>query len=336
MKRCTRIGLNVTKSCNWRCNTCFYKHEQGFFTPEHETLQSMVSQIEKAKQRGLDHIVLVGYGEPSLWPHLPEFVKQCKAIGMASSIITNGTATPAFYESLYADGLDHIHISVHGKGDILNKIAHSQVAAEKQAEVLKWLKQAELPWRSNTTLQLDNYQTLPEITEYVLDHGCRHVVLLGFLPHYGWHNRLREVAVEPAALRPFIEESMDKVIDRHQWLTLRYHPMCHLRTDLWKYVTNADFVLLDPGEWEYNNSATMLDESLKKAAWELGQNVAIKTEPCINCDLYKHCGGWNATYAAGFDGAALEPYKCGEYPQSFGYLWYQNPFNTEFKGHFTI
>ena len=340
MKRCMRVGVNVTKRCNFRCKTCFYLHEEGFFTPTDEPTALIEDQIISAQNRGLDHAVIVGYGEPTLWPDLMRFVKFCKENGMKSSIITNGTAPVKYYESLYANGLDHLHISVHGLGDTLNKIACNATAGDKQKEVLEWLKESKLPWRSNTTLQLENYLEVPETIDYIIDHGAAHIVLLGFLPHYGWFNKVRDVAVHPADLRLKIEPAMDAVIKANRWLTLRYHPMCHLRQDLWKYVTNANFVLLDPFEWCYNDSGTLSDADLKIACKNLGDNVSIKTEPCVSCALQPHCGGWNAVYAAGFNGADLTSVPKSFVPEKslteFGYYWYQNPVNTEGRGHFAL
>ena len=128
---------------------------------------------------------------------------------------------------------------------------------------------------------------------------------------------------------------MDKVIQADKWLTLRYHPMCHLREDLWKYVTNANMVVYDSGEWEYSNSASASDEKLKEIAKGIGDSVSIKTKPCTECDSYSHCGGWNCVYAAGFDGAGLSAVNgLPEETKAFQYYWNQNPFNNEFKGHF--
>lgn len=337
MKRCTRAGLNVTKSCNWRCATCFYRHETGFFTPQHETLGEIMKWTEEAQRRGLDHCVLVGYGEPTFWPYLTDWIKRCKDIGMTTSIITNGTATPAFYESLYHDGLDHIHVSVHGKGEVLNRIAENQIAGEKQAETLKWLKDSGLPWRSNTTLQQLNFQHLEETVDHILEHECRHVVLLGFLPHYGWYNKLQQVAVPPRDLRQPLERCIEKIEQANRWVTLRYHPMCHMKDEYRKYITNANMVCYDPGEWEYSMSGSANEADLTRIAVELGEQVSIKGKPCNQCAIRQHCGGWNHIYAEGFNGAELKAVQANEISDmagAFQYYFNQNPFNIQFKGYF--
>lgn len=329
--RTSKLGLNVTKRCNWRCAHCFFRHEAGYFVNEDVSLPDIMAQVEAGKARGSNHAYIIGWGESTLWPHLVDWIDQCKAIGVSTSIISNGTASIRFYENLYNHGLNHLHLSVHGFGDVINAIAESQIADKKQTETLTWLKESELPWRSNTTLQLLNYQHLPEIFEKIIDYGSRHLVICGFLPHYGWETRLRDVAVAPAISRPFIEAALDKAIAANRWLTLRYFPYCHLRQDLWPYITNANMVVFDNGEYEFENSGSLPDDQLMALSNHVRDTYKVQGEPCKSCAAFIHCGGWNKVYAAAFDGAGLTAQA--EAVKEFGYYWNQNPFNTEFKGY---
>jgi MoaA/NifB/PqqE/SkfB family radical SAM enzyme len=321
----------VTKRCPWLCLICFYRHQPWFNTPEDKSLADAMSEVVMAKQRGCDHAVLVGEGETSLWPHLIDFIGHCKEMDITTSIITNGASPVARYEKMYEAGLNHLHISVHGVGPVLDAVADVPGAGERQAKVLEWLKETKLPWRSNTTLQLVNYKSLPETTQFIIDHGAYHIVLLGFLPHYSWGSRLREVAVHPAELRAYVEQSLDLIIKAGRYATLRYHPMCELPEDLRKYATNARYVLYDPGEWEYGYCG-LSDVALWDAAVNsIGGSVAIKGRPCCDCTHFMHCGGWNQTYANGFEGAGLEAIMT-PIDQTPGFLHDQNPFNAT-KGY---
>jgi hypothetical protein len=283
---------------------CFYRWNPEFNKPYDVPLTDLQRQITSAKQRGCDHVVAVGWGEPTLYSHLPELVAWLKAVGMTSSAIVNGMVSPERAEELFNVGLNHFHVSVHGLGDTLNKIAGVDVAAKYQERFKQYLKDSKRPWRTNTSIQQDNYKELASIVTNIIDHGAFHVVLLGFLPHYEWRNRSTLVAVHPADLRPYLQQAIDICLARNTYVTLRYHPFCHIDKKYWPYITNARYVLYDPWEWDYGNCGKN-DNDLWRAAVEMGNSVAIHGAPCSDCTAQLHCGGWNKTYAGAFQGAGL-------------------------------
>lgn len=337
MKPCTRVGINCTKRCNWKCQTCFYRWAPDFNTTYDKSVAEVMNEAIAGKNRGCDHVVFVGWGEPGIWPNLIDSIKEITKIGMTSSIITNGSVSIAHYAKIREAGLNHLHISVHGIGETLDKVSGVPGSGAKQLELFKWLKDENWPWRMNMTVQQANYVALPYIARTCIDHGCRHIIPLGFLPHYEWNdpNKLQQVAVHPAVLRPHIEsvaslveyENATRDEEEQIMLTIRYHPMCHLNPEYRKYVVNAKYVVYDPWEWDYEGSAGLTGESLEKVADKIGNSVAINEEPCTKCGLRMHCGGWNKVYAAGFGGASLQAWLLPEMVQHRGWLHDQNPAN---------
>ena len=123
MNKCKRVGLEITKRCNWRCTTCFYRWQAGFNEAYDVPLAELCGQMDAAKTRGCEHAVVVGWGEPVLYKELPEINKEATARDMTSSIITNGSAAPDTYQKLFDAGINHLHISAHGVGATLDAIA---------------------------------------------------------------------------------------------------------------------------------------------------------------------------------------------------------------------
>lgn len=306
MKPCSRVGLDVTRRCNWKCQMCFYRYSDQFNAAYDKPLGDLLQEIGHAQSHGCDHAVLVGWGEPMLYPDLKELLVACNERKMAMSMITNGAIAVKRYMNLYEDGLDHLHVSVHGEGATLDEVSGVNGSYDKQIALLRELSKADLPWRSNTTIQQCNYEQLPEIAAMCCRLGVKHWVSLGFLPHYEWYQHLSEVAVHPAELRPYIEAAAEVCLKTDVMFTIRYHPMCHLSPKYWPYVVNARYVVYDPWEWCYNDKwPDANDDEMWKNAINIGNVVAIEGEPCRSCQMFMHCGGWNKTYAAGFDGAGL-------------------------------
>jgi MoaA/NifB/PqqE/SkfB family radical SAM enzyme len=279
-------------------------------------LPEIRAKIQQAKRGGLDHVVLVGYGEPSLSPHTPAVLDFAHELGMATSMITNGATGLSRFRGFFAQGLDHLHISSHGLSGTLDAIVGSPGAFARQAELKTWLSSTGLPFRTNVTLQQRNYRELPDLAAYECSHGVYHFVFLGFLPHYEWSGHVHEIAVHPAELRQYIEDAADVLLAYGKLFTIRYHPMCHLAPRFWPYVVNARYVLFDPWEWNYSLQVTD-PAAVWRDSVQIGEAVANKCEGCL---LRRHCGGWNRIYAQAFGGEAalLRPVRdAGEIPAEY-------------------
>ena len=317
MKPCRKVGLDVTWRCNWHCVHCFYRRNPKLHQAIDTPMPEIEARLEQAQAGGLDHAVMVGYGEPMLCKNTPEIVRMAREMGMAVSMITNGTAGVERYQPLFDDGLDHLHISSHGTGDTLTAITGDRAAFAAQEELKQWLGRKGLSYRMNVAVQQMNYRQLPEICAHEFEAGAWHVVLLGFLPHYEWKDHVTEIAVHPAILRPWLEEAAYLLLNLHVNFSIRYHPFCHIDPSLWPYVTNARHVFMDPFEWNYTLSARD-PQAVWRASVECGESFACK-EPCRECLAYRHCGGWNRTMAAAFKGADLQPIR--EMPCEYEQVW---------------
>ncbi len=337
LKSCTRLGLDVTWRCQWRCTHCFYRRKAELGSDWDLPLADAEQRTMAAQRAGYDHVVLTGFGEPTLWPAVLQFVLWCREQGMAVSTITNAATGLHVLQNLYECGLDHAHVRAHAASHELNGIARHNKAWERQREVFDWLAAARKPYRVNIALQQANRESMASTAQYHVEHGVYHVALLGFLPHYEWHDeaeartRIRAVAVHPAELRPVIERAAQVVLDAGKLLTIRYQPLCHLDPAFWPYVTNARYVYFDPWEWNYTGNVSDM-RALWADACSLGDSVACD-EPCGKCAARRHCGGWNRHYARAYDGADLRaivraPAQYAETWERDGGLFDQNPANA--------
>jgi hypothetical protein len=168
------------------------------------------------------------------------------------------------------------------------------------------------------TLQLLNYRRLPNIIANEIVWGARHCVLLGFLPHGDWFGHVTEIAVHPAELRPYIEQAADRLLAAGTPFTIRYHPLCHLRPDLWKYVVNTLYCQFDNTEWNY-----ILDARDPEVLWRysvtMNDSVAHHGEPCDSCSARLHCGAINRHIFTAFNGAGLRAIQ--EPPEEYAAVW---------------
>jgi cyclic pyranopterin phosphate synthase len=108
------LRLSVTDRCNYRCVYCM-PPEGVPFIPHDEVLayEDMEFFVRAAAHLGITKVRVTG-GEPLVRKGLPEFVGMLRAIPEIRdiSLTTNGVLLPRFGESLKAEGLDRVNVSV--------------------------------------------------------------------------------------------------------------------------------------------------------------------------------------------------------------------------------
>jgi MoaA/NifB/PqqE/SkfB family radical SAM enzyme len=98
--RLLSLRLETSRACNLRCRYCYA--ESGL--PLHgeldfETLASVVSQ---AAELGARSVVIIGGGEPTIYPRFRELVRRVHALGMVPVVFTNSvTMTPELAAFLF-------------------------------------------------------------------------------------------------------------------------------------------------------------------------------------------------------------------------------------------
>jgi radical SAM protein with 4Fe4S-binding SPASM domain len=82
------LELEFTRACNLRCTYCYAS--AGEALKDELSLDELVDTIGQARRLGARRIVLLGGGEPLLYPAVTEIVRQIHAQGLSSAIFTNG------------------------------------------------------------------------------------------------------------------------------------------------------------------------------------------------------------------------------------------------------
>jgi organic radical activating enzyme len=96
------INLDLTTACNYRCDHCIdwdilntpFKHEEAH-------LRSALAQM---RDRGLKSVILIGGGEPTVYPGFSGMVRYLKELGLQVAVVSNGSGNKKILE--IADCLD--------------------------------------------------------------------------------------------------------------------------------------------------------------------------------------------------------------------------------------
>lgn len=83
------INFDLTVACNYRCQHCIDK--EVINTKNAFSLDEIISTLITLKIGGLRSVILIGGGEPTLYPQFKEVVRVIKILGLECAIVTNGS-----------------------------------------------------------------------------------------------------------------------------------------------------------------------------------------------------------------------------------------------------
>lgn len=83
------INLDLTTSCNFRCDHCVDMDILN--TGERYDHELLLASLRHLAARGLRSVIVIGGGEPTLYPHFEETIRLLKELGLSLGIVTNGS-----------------------------------------------------------------------------------------------------------------------------------------------------------------------------------------------------------------------------------------------------
>ena len=118
------INLDLTTACNYRCDHCIdwdilnspFKHDED----------ELVANLEHMAERGLRSVILIGGGEPTVYPRFVEFTKRLKELKLQVAVVSNGSRGEKLLEiAPFLDDKDWIRLSLDSGSNELFRAMHN-------------------------------------------------------------------------------------------------------------------------------------------------------------------------------------------------------------------
>lgn len=94
------LELELSRACNLRCIYCYA--ESGVALKNELRLEEILAIIDQAANLGAKKIIILGGGEPLLYPHIVDVIDHIKSHNMDVDLFTNATLiTPKMAQILY-------------------------------------------------------------------------------------------------------------------------------------------------------------------------------------------------------------------------------------------
>jgi MoaA/NifB/PqqE/SkfB family radical SAM enzyme len=155
------LNLNLTRRCNLKCAMCEqHRHDPGptglpWYDPRRElplaAWVNLLDQVSSFRPR----LYLTG-GEPTLYPHFAAFLTEAKGRGFVVHLQTNGTLLERVADSLVAQGVEMVTVSLDGPLEVHDAIRGQAGAFQKTCEGIKALVAARDRQRSPGPIILIN------------------------------------------------------------------------------------------------------------------------------------------------------------------------------------
>lgn len=133
------INLDLTTACNYRCDHCI--DWDTLNSPHRFHDDTLRASIANLVDRGLRSVILIGGGEPTLYPGFTPFVGFLKDLGLDVAIVTNGSRGDRLLE--VADRLadrDWIRLSLDAGRDATFRKMHKPARKDLGLdEILSWI-----------------------------------------------------------------------------------------------------------------------------------------------------------------------------------------------------
>jgi len=177
-----QVVWNITRKCNLKCEHCY--ENAGSKARDELNSQEVLKGIDILAEAGVTSLAFSG-GEPTIHPHILEFIKHAKDQGIFVATATNGyTLSKQKIVDRYVDsGLEFVQISLDG----LNPTTHDSFrgvsgAWDKAVQAITNCVETDLFVEVATTVTEHNFSEIPSMIDFVRNLGVQWFMLYNFIP----------------------------------------------------------------------------------------------------------------------------------------------------------
>ena len=177
-----QVVWNLSRACNMKCSHCY--EDAGKRDENELNRQEVMDGLEIMAKAGVTSIAFSG-GEPTIHPHILDFIKYTDELGMFPAIATNGYVLSK--ENVCAEyiekGLKFVQISVDGmEPETHDSFRGIDGAWVKAIQAVKNCVNSDLFVEVATTVTEHNFKEIPDMINLIRDLGVDWFMIYNFIP----------------------------------------------------------------------------------------------------------------------------------------------------------
>jgi radical S-adenosyl methionine domain-containing protein 2 len=194
------VNFHVWKFCNYKCRFCFATFEE---VPGQIRRTAALRIVEELARYGCDKLTFVG-GEPTLCPFLGELLERAAALGITTSVVSNGERLAPLIEQ-HAAALHWIGLSV----DSGDEATSHRLGRGSGGHVQRSIELAELARRHGIRIKLNTVVTAlnhhEDMTALVRCIRPERWKIFQVLPVAGQNDGIEPLLVSATQFRAYVE-----------------------------------------------------------------------------------------------------------------------------------
>lgn len=287
--------------CNNNCQFCINSNKRNL---ENKTTEQVMELITWAQEKGSTYLELIG-GEPTIRPDIIDIIRFADKLKFDNIMMaTNGRlfSYKEFAEKIIQAGLTDLIFSIHGHNPNLHdSLTQSKGSFKQLMQGVKNVQDLGLKrLGTNTAVVKQNYRSLKQIGQLIIDLGIRNSEFIFIDPTYGAaHDYFLKFVPKISHAAPYIRECLDlgKKNKISHW-AIRYVPYCYFdqyedQISEFNEIFQTKHLAPDFVNMDVENSR---------------KNIArIKTEKCKDCKAFNKCEGIWKEYIKYYGDSELKP-----------------------------
>lgn len=244
------LNFHVIEQCNMACRFCFAKYR--IRRADHLSVEGAREVITQAAELGIEKVNFAG-GEPLLYPHLGDLLTHTSALGLTTSLVTNGSLLTRHWLERHARVLDLVGISVDSVDALANVrsgralLGRDPIAESSYREMAIWIREANIKLKLNTVVSRFNVGS--DMNQLLLDLQPDRWKIFQALVLDGVNSR-------KAASYAIDSDAFNAFVGRHQPAT-KLIPT-YVESD---YLMTSSYLMVDPKGRLHDNSTGRLTYS---------------------------------------------------------------------------
>ena len=243
------VNYHLWKPCNMRCGFCFATFEDiapHILPKGHLGRENCLSVVESLAKAGFQKINFAG-GEPTLCPWLPDLIRLTRALGLTTSVVTNGSRITREWLGGVSGSLDWATLSIDSvdSATLLLMGRTSQSGPMSEGDYLRAIglfRQHGVRMKVNTVVTRSNLKE--DLTDFILKARPERWKLLQVLPVKGQN----DIVVDPYIVSPDEFEGYVEVSRRVEAYGIKVVPESN---DL----MTGSYVMVDPAGRFFDNAS---------------------------------------------------------------------------------
>ncbi len=191
-----QIVWNITKACNMKCMHCY--EDAGKRDMNELSSKEVFQGLDVISDAGVTSIAFSG-GEPTIHPHILDFIDYSHDKGMYVAMATNGyiLADKGKSKNFVDAGLEFVQISLDGVDpETHDSFRQVEGAWNKAVHSIRNFVEEEIFVEVATTVTEHNKKEIPDMIDFVRDLGAKWFMLYNFIPT-GKGSEIMEMDLSP-------------------------------------------------------------------------------------------------------------------------------------------